>query len=336
MNEGVVLGFSGGMDSRTAAMRLMQKGYRVVALTIDTIGDSDMMLNAQNSASELGIEWMSYDARERFRCEIIDYFCTEYQRGRTPAPCTRCNPQIKWRILCSVADELGITKVATGHYFNVVQRNGFYYVAMGRDKIKDQSYYLWGLSQATLARIITPMGDAIKHEIKEGFTDKRESMGICFLRGKHYGEFLKEMGYTPIAGEVVDCNGKICGTHTGIANYTIGQKRGKGIPDGGYVTAIDAKHNRLIIGTKEDLYKHELQIEECVVVDREELLTANDITIKIRGFGVNPQLPVKVEANGNGYRVTTRDSMLAPANGQPLVFYRDNLVIGGGIVVENI
>lgn len=335
MSEGVVLGFSGGMDSRTAAIRLMEEGYRVVALTIDTIGDSQIMLNARNSASELGIEWMSYDARELFQREIIDYFCAEYQRGRTPAPCTRCNPRIKWQILCDVADELGIQKVATGHYFNVVQRNGRYYVAMGRDRIKDQSYYLWGLPQATLARIVTPMGDALKHEIREQFKDKRESMGICFLRGKHYGDFLKEMGYAPTAGEIVDCDGKVCGMHTGIANYTIGQKRGSGIPDGSYITAIDAQRNRLIIGNKEDLLKHELQIEECVVVNREELLTAADITIKIRGFGVNPQLPVRVEVNGSGYKVTTRDSMLAPANGQPLVFYRDNLVIGGGIVVEN-
>lgn len=332
--RGVILGFSGGMDSRTAAIRLRQDGYRVVALTIDTIGDSRMMQQAEHCAKEIGIEWMSYDARDLFRSEIIDYFCYEYCAGRTPAPCTRCNPRIKWRILEEVAEKMGFRYIATGHYFSITHRNDRYYVTAGADNIKDQSYYLWGLPQSTLARILTPMGDAIKSEIREQFDDKRESMGICFLRGKHYGDYIVEAGYLSSAGEVTDRSGNIVGRHRGIAHYTIGQKRGEGIPVGMCVTDIDGKSNRLIVGKKEDLYKHRLYVTECVIVDTCELLTANDITIKIRGIGLNPQLPVTIEPYDKGFKVTTNDAAWAPCKGQPLVFYRDKLVIGGGIVAE--
>ena len=328
----VILGFSGGMDSCTAAVRLLDMGYRVVALTIDTIGDSLMMQHAEQSAQKLGITWLAYDARSVFRRDIIDYFCTEYCNGRTPAPCTRCNTHIKWRILCEVADKLNIKHIATGHYFNVVQRDDRYYVAMGNDAVKDQSYYLWGLPQTTLARIITPMGDAIKREIREVFEDKRESMGICFLQGKPYAEYMMREGYTSAEGDVVDRDGKIVGSHTGIAHYTIGQKRGKGIPAERCIVAIDAEHNRLIVGRKEELYKHDIYVKDCVIVNHEELLTADDITIKIRGIGLNPQCPVAIEPYGDGYKITTRDAAWAPTTGQPLVFYRGKLVIGGGIV----
>ncbi len=330
----LLLGFSGGIDSRAAVGRLQAEGYEVVALTIDTIGDEQMLHQAREAAETLGIEWLSYDAREEFKREIIDYFISEYLMGRTPAPCTRCNTHIKWRVLTEVADSLHIEHIATGHYFNVVQQDSHYYVAKGADTDKDQSYYLWGLPQQTLQRIVTPMGNAIKSVIKADIADKRESMGICFLKGCSYGEFLRHHTSSINAGDIVNRDGKMVGRHDGIALYTIGQKRGTGIPEGMCVTNIDSTANRLIVGKNDDLYKSKLYINECVIVNEEELLTANNITIKIRGIGRNPSLPVSIQKHKNGYLITSPEKVWAPAQGQPLVFYRNNLVLGGGIVVD--
>lgn len=329
----VLLGFSGGIDSCTSVLRLRDAGYTPVALTIDTIGDDKMLVRARDKAIAMGVEWRCYDAREAFEREIIDYFCREYASGRTPAPCTRCNTHIKWRILASVADEMGIEHIATGHYFNIVERSGRYYVAKGVDPNKDQSYYLWGLSQEILRRALTPMGDAIKSDVKRAFEDKSESMGVCFLQGRPYADFLAQRGVVMLEGDVVDRLGSLCGRHTGIARYTIGQRRGEGIPVGMCVQRIDANSNRIVVGNRSDLFYNRLCVEECNVVDNRELMEANDITIKIRGIGHNPTLPVAIQRYSDGYIVVTDDPVFAPATGQPLVFYRDNLVIGGGIVV---
>lgn len=332
MDKSVLLGFSGGIDSTMSAQLLLEEGYRVVALTIDTTGDGRMLERAERVAEELDIEWLCYDARKMFERDIIDYFCSEYAQGRTPAPCTRCNTHIKWKILLEEANRLGIHNIATGHYFRIEQHCGNYYVAKGTDPAKDQSYYLWGLSQEVLSRAITPMGEKIKSDVKEGFRDKSESMGICFLERKPYAEFLKGRGINPSQGDILTAQGSLCGRHNGIIHYTIGQRRGEGIPEGLRVVDIKAKENRIIVGEKPLLYKSSLYITDCNIVDESELLTANDITIKIRGIGVNPTLPIKIERCLDGYLITTPDKAFAPAKGQPLVLYRNNLVIGGGIV----
>lgn len=334
MKQSVLLGFSGGIDSCTSALRLMAEGYHVVALTIDTMGDEAMLHKARTKAEEIGAEWLMYDAREEFKREIIDYFCQEYAMGHTPAPCTRCNPLIKWRTLLNEANRLGIKHIATGHYFNIERRDERYYVTKGVDESKDQSYYLWGLSQETLSRAITPMGNAIKSDVKQAFKDKSESMGICFLNGLPYAEFLRNRGIDMPDGDIVTRNGEVCGRHNGIARYTIGQRRGVGIPEGMRVIGIDATHNRIIVGENELLFHNQLHIAHCNIVDEEELLSAKDITVKIRGIGRNPQLPVSIEATHGGYIIKTQDHTWAPAIGQPLVFYRNNWVIGGGIVVD--
>ena len=334
MDRGVVVGFSGGIDSCASARWLIERGYRVVAVTIDTMYDDELLSSAEQKAKELGIEWMKVDATERFRSEIIDYFINSYRRGLTPAPCTRCNPIIKWHTLLNVANDLGIYHIATGHYFNVVQHRGHHYVAKGADPVKDQSYYLWGLGEEILSRALTPMGSAIKSEIKANLTNKSESMGICFLRGKHYTEFLQDEGVELTPGSILSTDGTPLSTHNGIARYTIGQKRGEGIPEGLRVIDISSEDNSLTVGKNELLYKRRLYIRETYIVDKEELLTSQDITIKIRGIGRNPEKYVSVNEWHDGYVIECDDSAWAPAKGQPLVLYRGNLVIGGGIVVD--
>lgn len=327
----VLLGFSGGIDSSAAVEELQRDGYRVVALTLNTTGDEEMITTARKQAAQFFIQHHVKDVREEFQQKIIQYFISSYAQGRTPAPCTMCNPLIKWHHLLLEADRLGMDKIATGHYFNVVQQNGLYYVARAADRRKDQSYYLWGLSQQVLERVVTPMGQKIKSEVVATAVNKKESMGLCFLRGVTYGDFIEE--HLPIAvrrGDVVSLSGDVVGQHEGVAFYTIGQKRGV---VGGSVVAIDAERNRLIVGENRDLYHATLEVADANIICEDELLSSNDIEVVVRGFGRNPEGFAKsVERIEGGYRVVLDDPAWAPAAGQPVVFYRGDRVIGGAIL----
>ena len=334
MKESVLLAFSGGMDSRTAA-RLLLEEYEVESLTLDTTGDADLLLSAKRYATELGIEHSSLDVQAEFRHRIIDYFTDSYAAGRTPAPCTVCNPMIKWRYLIDEADRRGIEHVATGHYFNIERYNNHLYVARADDSRKDQSYYLWGLSQHVLQRALTPMGHVIKDNIRSGFTHAKESMGLCFLRGESYRDYIgRTQPALTLKGDVVDTEGRKVGSHAGVAFYTIGQKRGFECELSGVaVVGIDAAMNRIIVGKDAELYHSTLEINDCNIVDKEEFMQADDVHVVIRGIGRNPQEYMRrAEPSDEGYRIHLNDPAWAPAAGQPVVFYRQNRVIGGGIV----
>lgn len=334
MKESVLLAFSGGMDSRTAA-RLLLEEYEVESLTLDTTGDADLLLSAKRYATELGIEHSSLDVQAEFRHRIIDYFTDSYAAGRTPAPCTVCNPMIKWRYLIDEADRRGIEHVATGHYFNIERYNNHLYVARADDSRKDQSYYLWGLSQHVLQRALTPMGHIIKDNIRSGFMHAKESMGLCFLRGESYRDYIgRTQPALTCEGDVVDTEGRKVGSHAGVAFYTIGQKRGFECELSGVaVVGIDAATNRIIVGKDAELYHSTLEIGDCNIIDKEEFMQADDVRVVIRGIGRNPQEYMhRAEPSGEGYRIHLNDPAWAPAAGQPVVFYRQNRVIGGGIV----
>ncbi|MFI3280451.1 MAG: tRNA-specific 2-thiouridylase [Rikenellaceae bacterium] len=325
----VVLGYSGGVDSAAAVSLLQQRGFEVTALTLDMCGDSALVEKAMQSAAESKIKFVSQNCEDLFRREIKDYFTSEYISGRTPAPCTRCNPLIKWRLLIEYADQNNIYHVATGHYFRVEEYNGKLYVAKAADARKDQSYYLWGLSQEVLRRAITPMADVIKEHIN--VSKKRESMGVCFLAGRRYSEYIEEMCGDIAAGDIIDKGGNVVGRHKGLAYYTVGQKRGEGIPAGSLIIALDKSYNRLIIGDDRDLYHTNLHISECNIVDKNELLESTDISVMIRGIGRNPEGYVaKIEEYGKGYNITLEHPAWACAAGQPVVLYRGQRVIGGG------
>ncbi len=331
----VVLGFSGGIDSSTAASILLDEGYDVRAVMLDTMADKDLLARAQERADRIGVEFKSVDVSEDFRHHIIDYFAESYLAGRTPAPCTVCNPIIKWRHLTAVADQVGATAVATGHYFNIVQHNGFHYVARADDRRKDQSYYLWGLPQSTLRRALTPMGHIIKEDIKHHFADQRESMGLCFLAGRSYRTFMAERYPESLrSGEIIDRDGNVVGHHEGVAFYTIGQKRGFDSSIAGVsIVEIDATTNRLIVGCGDELYHSTLEISQCNIVDPQEFTSYDNISVVIRGIGRNPEeYMLRAEPTPYGYRIHLGSPAWAPAAGQPVVFYRDERVIGGGII----
>ena len=331
----VVLGFSGGLDSATAVGRLRDAGYDIVAVTLDTFGDEKMLQCAQSRARELGVLHVVKDVREAFKESIIQYFADSYMAGMTPAPCTVCNLAIKWKYLLEEADRLGVEAIATGHYFNIEQHNGRYYVARAKDARKDQSYYLWGLSREVLVRALTPMGDVIKEDVKRNFADKRESMGLCFLAGMGYREYMEQNYPAAVReGDIVDMAGEVVGRHSGVAFYTIGQKRGLEVNRSGVcIVGMDAENNRLVVGENKYLYHETLEVEDCNIVDIEEFMTSGDVSVVIRGIGRNPEdFMRRAEAIEGGYRIYLDDPAWAPAVGQPVVFYRQNRVIGGGIL----
>ncbi|MFR9536446.1 MAG: tRNA methyl transferase PRC-barrel domain-containing protein [Rikenellaceae bacterium] len=232
--------------------------------------------------------------------------------------------------LLEYANENNIYHIATGHYFRIEEYNNKLYVARAKDLRKDQSYYLWGLTQETLQRAITPMSETIKEQINS--TKRKESMGVCFLRGERYGDYIgKICGDKIKEGDILDKSGNIVGRHKGLAYYTVGQKRGDGIPTGYVAIALDNKNNSLLVGEDEDLYHTQLYINQCNIIDQEELLTSDDIKVLIRGIGRNPEgYALKIEEWEVGYKITLSSPAWACAAGQPVVLYRGDRVIGGG------
>ncbi len=326
----VILGYSGGVDSTAAVAILEQQGYSVTALTLDMCGDKELVKSAEMRAKESSIDFVSLNCEELFQKEIKNYFISEYLSGRTPAPCTRCNPLVKWKLLLEYANANNIYHIATGHYFRITEYNGKLYVTRAADKRKDQSYYLWGLSQEVLQRAVIPMAEIIKEQINTA--KRKESMGVCFLSGQKYSDFLSQTcGDNIKGGDIVNKNGDVVGHHKGLAYYTVGQKRGDGIPIESVIIGIDKTHNSLIIGGDKDLYHSILHIDNCNIVDKNELLTSTDISVMVRGIGRNPEgYTTKIETVEEGYKITLSSPAWACAAGQPVVLYRGERVIGGG------
>lgn len=352
-NKDILVALSGGLDSAAAVLFLREAGYRPRALFLDMLDSEEARRQAAEAADALGVESIVEPCADQFRQEVIDYILAGHSAGLTPAPCSRCNPRIKWRLLAAAADRLGIYYIATGHYVRTIQHlNGHFYFRRGIDPAKDQSYYLWDVQESLIRRAVLPLGNYTKAEVrgilkeKYGLTElarRRESMGVCFLNGDTYGEFLRR--YLPEellrAGEVVDLSGKIIGVHEGCPLYTAGQKRGITLFDDKYkgmaVVGIDTKRNRVIAGPNEALYRRELILKEWRAVCSEELFGCADyLRIWIRGIGRNPEGGCRLQALNDGRLHITllKDKAWAPMPGQPVVFYLDDREIGGGILDE--
>ncbi len=335
---------SGGLDSFVAALMLKKKGYEVVGVHLELWGDDDLS-EVGDICKELGISLVCCNGKELFRRVVVDDFVRGYLSASTPSPCCTCNSYVKWQLLKEVADERNIRLLATGHYIRIAAENGKYFVFKGIDDNKDQSYFLWGLPQDILSRAVVPLGGFTKAEVKKqavdwGYTQmtrKKESMGICFLQGKNYRDFIRE--YLPEVrekkGGIVNREGKVIGEHDGLLNYTVGQRQGLPCFNGRpmYVAEMDCKRNVIIADVKEGLQTMTLWVGHIHAADLRDLQAA-DLQVKVRGIGLNPQKYVKeVIPIDNGLKVLLSDPAWAVAPGQPVAFYRGERLVGGGLAI---
>lgn len=351
----VLVGMSGGIDSSATCIMLQEQGYEVVGVTMrtwdvpshfSTPGQTqpDEVLEAQALASRLGIEHHVADVREEFRKVIVQYFIDEYMHGRTPNPCVMCNPLFKERILCEWADRTQCAWIATGHYCQLEDRNGYRYIITGDDPTKDQSYFLWKLPQEILRRMMFPLGGMTKTAVREylaakGFEAKArggESMEICFI-DKDYREFLRE--HCPDidekigAGWFVDSKGLKLGQHKGFAYYTIGQRKGLEIALGkpAYVLKINPAKNTVMLGDADQLKATHMLVEDINVADMNELLTCSNLSVRIRYRSQPiPCQAIPLENQKLLVKFATEASAITP--GQSAVFYDGNRVLGGGFI----
>ncbi len=349
----VLVALSGGLDSAAIVLFLREAGYRPRALFLDMLDSEAAREEVAATASALGTELTVEPCSGLFRTEIIEYTLDEHAKGRTPAPCSRCNPRIKWRLLAEAADRLGIYHIATGHYAGTVRHGGHTYFRRGADPAKDQSYYLWDVPEPLAERALLPLGDhtkaAVRNILKERYgltelTERRESMGVCFLGGLRYGEFLR--AYLPAEsirqGEVVDLSGNVIGRHEGYPLYTTGQKRGFSLDGnasgtGAAVIGIDTTRNRVIVGPDEALHCREMILKDWRAVCPEELFRhAGELQIMVRGIGRNPRggCRLAVTEDDRLHVSLIQDTAWALIAGQPVVFYLGDRVVGGGILDE--
>lgn len=339
---------SGGTDSSVAAMMLQDSGYEVTGVTFRfyEAGDGTEYLDdARSLAARLGIEHITYDARDIFRSRIIRYFLDEYLAGRTPVPCTLCNNELKWALLAKIADEKGIYWISTGHYVRRVLSEEKYYIAPAADKDKDQTFFLWGLKQDILGRMLLPMGDMTKSDARayaaargyERVATKKDSIGVCFCP-LDYRSFLRRevpAAQLPGKGRFVDEKGDFLGWHEGYPFYTIGQRRGLGIHLNRivFVKEISVERNEVVLAPLSSLYKEEMFLKEWNLVDEARVLGGVEVIVKIRYRKQANRCKVALAAHGL-LHIRLIEPLESIAPGQAAAFYDEHgLLLGGGIIV---
>ncbi|MCR5099397.1 MAG: tRNA 2-thiouridine(34) synthase MnmA [Lachnospiraceae bacterium] len=346
MKKRVIVGMSGGVDSSVCVHLLKEMGYEVTGVTLELWRDEpdtcEDALEARQNADEMGIEHHVIHGKPTFEEVVVSYFISEYKNGRTPNPCVRCNPTIKWKLLLEAADELGAEYVATGHYAKVsLLDNGRYGVLRATDDKKDQSYVLAQLSQKQLERTVLPLGDYTKDEIRDiakrlGLTsaEKKDSQDICFIDDNDYGRFLRERLGVEIPGEgdFVLTDGTVVGRHKGITNYTVGQRKGLGIALGErtFVNRIDVEKNQVVLGT--DLYVDSLDADEVNFIGEESFDTEREYTARVRYSHHGAPCHVEMTSEGK-MRIAFVEPVRGVAPGQTVAVYDGDLLIAGGTIL---
>lgn len=346
---------SGGVDSSVTAALMVEAGYDVIAITMrlgmhDTIEiESDKpsccslegVEDARRVATQLEIPFYAVNYEELFRQSIVDYFADEYVSGRTPSPCVICNQDLKFGKLLELATQLEVDYVATGHYARIEHdpETGRYTLRKGIDSRKDQSYFLFSLTQAQLRRALMPLGGYEKDEVRAvarryqlRTAEKPESQELCFIADDNYKRFLKDRIPEKIQeGDIVDQGGRVLGEHQGIPFYTVGQRKGLGISAKTplYVTELKVHDNTIVVGKNEDLSADTMQVEEVNLITMDKLTEPIRAEVKIRykdtgaSATINPLSDTEVEVKFDQPR-------RAVTPGQAAVFYDGDTVIGGG------
>lgn len=332
----VLIGMSGGVDSSVAVRILQEQGFAVQGAVIRFSPAHDAAVTAaQATADTLKIPLHVIDAEQAFATHVILPFCENYCAGRTPNPCIACNPLVKFRLLAEKADELGCAFIATGHYARVeVGEDGISRIAVPESAARDQSYMLYRLPQDILRKLVLPLGEFEKDDIREmarelqlACADAPDSMEICFIPDGDYSAYIRARGFSPKTGRFIGPDGEDLGAHAGVDHYTVGQRKGLGIAAGRplFVKAILPSGDIQLAETGQE-YSTRMTLTDLATPDGEPL-AAGEYLVKIRS-AANPA-PCRYDGSGS---VTFPEPVRAPAPGQSAVFYRNGLVYGGGII----
>lgn len=344
----VVVGMSGGVDSAVATYLLKDAGYEVFGVTVktrDTKNNSEIE-DAKRTAQKICVPFQILDATALFRKKVVEPFISDYLNARTPNPCVLCNRKVKWESLTNVANAINADFIATGHYASIKKINDRYAVGTPKDNSKDQSYMLYNLSQEDLSQTIFPLAELSKIEVRElakkiglDVAEKKDSQEICFIPDGDYAKFLEMNAKIPGTGNFVDSNGNILGKHKGIIHYTVGQRKGLELAMGYpvYVKKICPRSNEVVVSCNEELYTDEIVCEQInfmgiSAINEDENISAK-VKIRYRHAGEHGTL----KKMGDKIKITFENKVRAAAPGQSAVFYNDdNIVLGGGIIVDRI
>ncbi|MBI3599443.1 MAG: tRNA 2-thiouridine(34) synthase MnmA [Nitrospinae bacterium] len=373
MKERIVIAMSGGVDSSTAAALLKDAGYDVIGISMQiwdysaenserfgTCCSLDDINDARRVAEKIGIPFYVLKLEDEFKKNVVDYFISEYLRGRTPNPCIPCNQRLKFDILLNYAAKIGASKVATGHYARIHshaergnENGNRYFIQRGVDINKDQSYFLFNLTQEQLKKALFPLGDYTKSEIRKmaksfglKVAEKEESQEICFIPDNNYADFIagRVDAEKIIEGEIVTTDGAVVGRHKGLPFYTIGQRKGLGISWSRplYVSEIDVENNRLIVNEGEALMRREFIVENVNwSIDAPTDGTFRASTqIRYRHPASESEITsIPTQSMGtrnNSVRVIFDEPQRAITPGQAAVFYDGDTLIGGGWIRETL
>lgn len=350
MPERILVAMSGGVDSSVAAARLAADGYDVVGVTLhlwDYPDDGTIkgrccapedVHDARRVADALGFAHFAFDRRDLFRNEVVEPFVESYLKGETPSPCVRCNRGVKIKELLHLADRLGASRVATGHYAQLRSGAGGVELLRAADRGKDQSYFLHMLPQSVLARLLFPLGSATKAEVRAQArelalpgAEKGESQELCFVPTGRYDAFVAERaGERLRPGPIVDEAGRTVGAHSGVHAFTVGQRRNLGVALGkrSYVVGIDAERGTVQVGPREAVIASGASLGDVTLQAGVSLPLECEVAVRYRGQPV----AATVRASDAGVEVDFREPVAAVVKGQFAVFYAGERVLGGGVI----
>lgn len=353
MKKRILVAMSGGVDSGTTAALLKKEGHDVIGVTMQLwdYGDADGgccsaddVRDARRVAEQINIPHYVVNYMDVFKKYIVEDFVGKYLSGKTPSPCVLCNQFMKFNFLLRRSLELGADYLATGHYARVEtdEVTGKFYLSKAVDTYKDQSYFLFTLTQNELSRIMFPLGSMTKDEVREIAKDmnlkvanKPDSQEVCFITAGDYRDFLKEHGgMRKGRGEIIDVDGNVLGYHDGVYSFTVGQRRGLGIAKGKpmYVVKVEPEANRVVVGEEKDIFRTKLTANNISWVD---IIPSDKMKVraKIRYRHFESDASVSIQSDSQAF-VEFNTPQRAMTPGQAIVFYDGDRVLGGGWINE--